>query len=103
MTEINLPQELMDRAIEAMLSKLIEDGYNYTLRNAVEERLKERLLESGVVDTLVDGIVNRIITDKDAIIAAAGDSIISGIGEALAQGYKEAAKTIVDSMKNRRF
>ena len=103
MTDVQLPQALVDKAVEAMVTSMLKDGISYSLREAIESTIKKRMLESGIVDDLANAVIERVLSDRDAIAAQAGDAIIAGLGEALGTAYKTIARKFAEHLGKYRF
>ena len=99
MTDITLPQEVMDKVIQAMADSMLKEGMDWSLRNAIENEIKQRILDSGVIDNIADDIITYILSNQDAIVEHIGNEFISTVGDSLSKVYKQVARAIVEKVK----
>lgn len=99
MTDISLPQEIVNKIVEKMANNILEDGLTYGLRTDIENELKQRILESEVVDSIADATITYILDNQDAIVKHIGSEFIKTIGGSLSEIYREAARAIVKKVK----
>lgn len=99
MEEITLPQEIVDKVVQAMADSMLNDGLDWSLRQAITKALERRILESGIVDNIADAVVTYVLSDQDAIIEHIGDQFIKAVGDSLSEVYKRVAQAIVKKVK----
>ena len=66
MSEIQLPQELQDRVVTAMIDSLLKDGLTYNLRAEIEARFKEAMAESGIIENIANSVITEIKNYNDS-------------------------------------
>ena len=99
MTEITLPQEVMNKIVKKMADNMLSQGMDWSLRNAIENEIKQRILDSGVIDNIADDIITYILSNQDAIVEHIGNEFISTVGDSLSKVYKQVARAIVEKVK----
>lgn len=99
MADITLPQEIMEKIVQRMADDILSKGMDWGLRNAIENEIKQRVLDSGVIDNIADDIITYILDNQSAIIEHIGSEFIKVVGESLSEVYKRVAQAIVTKVK----
>ena len=82
-----------------MADNMLSQGMDWSLRNAIENEIKQRILDSGVIDNIADDIITYILSNQDAIVEHIGNEFISTVGDSLSKVYKQVARAIVEKVK----